>query len=143
MMENAKRFVPGILLLLLLSLNLGCSSDDDEMDYRFVSLPIVAADLPVSFQLNETYDIGVTYVLSNSCSALEGFDVIAEDQTVRRVVAIGTEELNSECTGAIQELETSFRFICLYSDTYLFRFYSGMNEEGEPQYIEYEVPVNN
>lgn len=142
-MEYAKRFVPGIFLLLALSLNLSCSSDDDEMDYRFVSLPIVEADLPVSFQLNETYEIGVTYVLPNSCSALEGFDVIAEDQTVRRVVAIGTEELNGTCTTEIRELETSFRFICLYSDTYLFRFYSGMNEEGEPQYIEYEVPVNN
>ena len=142
MMEYAKRIVLGIFLLLIVSLNWSCSSDDNGMDYRFVSLRIIDADLPVSFQLNETYEIGVTYLLPNGCTELEGFDVIADDTTVRRVVAIGTERLEGVCTQEVAEVETSFRFICLYSDTYLFRFYTGMNEEGEPQYLQYEVPVN-
>lgn len=141
-MDTIKRIVPGVFIVFLLLLNWGCNSDDDEMEYHFVSLRIVDADLPVSFQLNETYEIGVTYVLPNGCTALEGFDVIREGATVRRVVAIGTEEVNNACTQEIREVETSFRFICLYNDTYLFRFYTGMNEAGEPQYLEYEVPVN-
>lgn len=141
-MEIAKRFLSGTLILLLLSLNLSCTSDDDEMEYHFVSLRIIDAELPVSFQLNQTYEIGVTYVLPNGCTAMEGFDVISEGQTTRRVVAIGTEQVDMACTQEIREVETQFRFICLYSDTYLFRFYTGMNEAGEPQYLEYEVPVN-
>ena len=141
-MLYTKRIFLGVGLLLLSLLQWGCDSDDEAMDYQFVALQITEARLPVSFQLNETYDIGVTYALPNGCSGFAGFDVIAEDTTVRRVVAIGTESLDAVCTQQVVEVDTTFQFICLYSDTYLFKFYTGTDPEGEPQYLEYEVPVN-
>lgn len=137
-----KRIFFGVLLLVMLTLAVGCDSDDDEMKYHFVALEISEVDLPESFQLNETYRIGVTYRVPNSCTSLEGFDVSSEELTVRRVVAIGAEVQEQACTEAVEELQTSFQFICLYSDTYLFRFYAGDDETGEPQYLEVEVPVN-
>jgi hypothetical protein len=49
---------------------------------------------------------------------------------------------SKECQEIVQEVETSFNFIVLYDQTYLFKFYSGDDENGEAQFIEIEVPVN-
>jgi hypothetical protein len=57
-------------------------------------------------------------------------------------VAIGTEFYEQACTQALEEIETSFDFIVLYEGSYLFRFWSGEDENGEQQYLEIEVPVN-
>lgn len=127
-------------LLLLLVLN-ACDIGDDEVNYHFVTLETVDVSMPESFNLNETYQIGVTLLIPNGCTQFEGFDVIPEDTTVRNVVAIGTERNDVACTQALSEVETSFEFLCLYPETYLFRFWTGENEQGEPQYLEIEVPV--
>lgn len=132
----------GISILLLLVALQGCDVNDDDVDYHFVTLNIVDAVLPQSFQQNQTYEILVTYQLPNGCTSFEGFDIISEDTTVRRVVAIGSERDGQACTQAIEEVQTSFQFICLYSDTYVFRFFTGLDENDVPQYMEYEVPVN-
>ncbi|MDG1571428.1 hypothetical protein OZ410_03815 [Robiginitalea sp. M366] len=132
----------GISILLLLVALQGCDVNDDDVDYHFVTLNIVDAVLPQSFQQNQTYEILVTYQLPNGCTSFEGFDIISEDTTIRRVVAIGSKRDGQACTQAIEEVQTSFQFICLYSDTYVFRFFTGLDENDVPQYMEYEVPVN-
>jgi hypothetical protein len=126
--------------LLLLVLN-ACDIGDDEVNYHFVTLEIVDVSMPESFNLNETYEIGVTVLVPNGCTQFEGFDVISEDTTVRTVVAIGTERDDVACTQVVSEVETSFDFVCLYPETYLFRFWTGEDDRGAPRYLEVEVPV--
>lgn len=126
--------------LLLLVLN-ACDIGDDEVNYHFVTLEIIDVSMPETFNLNETYEIGVTVLLPNGCTQFEGFDVISEGTTVRNVVAIGTERNDVACTEVISEVETTFDFVCLYPETYLFRFWTGEDEQGVPQYLELEVPV--
>lgn len=130
-----------IVVLSLAFFSNACEIGDDEVDYHFVTLQIVAADLPEFFQLNETYEIGVTVLEPNGCTSFEGFNITSEDLTVRTVAAIGTEEVDAACTQAIREVETSFEFICLYTEPYVFRFWTGESASGEPQYLEIEVPV--
>jgi len=131
------------LLLCFLALGLqSCKLEDDRVNFRFVPLQIVSADVPEFFELNETYEIRVRYLRPSGCVFFEGFDITSEATTVRNVVAIGSDFYEESCTLAVEELETSFNFICLYEDTYLFRFWSGEDENGEQQYIEMEVPVN-
>lgn len=137
-----KRFLKGFFLAAVVLLYSGCSLEDDELSYRFVNLGIVEARLPEFFELNHTYEISVTYLQTNGCITFEGFDVSTEATTTRRVVAIGTEALDQACTQAIVPMEASFQFVCVYSDTYIFRFYAGENEAGEAEFLEYEVPVN-
>jgi hypothetical protein len=127
-----------LLPLLLLT---SCDIGDDEVSYHFVSLTTVAVDMPEAFRLNETYQIGVTVLEPNGCTEFAGFDIIPEGTTIRRVVAIGTEEVDVPCTEALSEVQTSFDFICLYSGTYVFRFWTGKNMDGTDQFIEFEVPV--
>ena len=120
-----------------------CTLDDGGPNFHFVSLQITAADLPDSFTLNETYDINVTYLMPNGCTTFEGFDITESntaDNEVRNVVAVGAER-DIQCTQATQEVETSFRFVCLYSRTYVFRFWTGEDENGDSEFFEVEVPV--
>jgi hypothetical protein len=127
-------------LLLFLVLN-ACDIGDDGVNYHFVTLQITDVSMPESFDLNETYEIGVTLLVPNGCTQFEGFDIKSEATTVRNVVAIGTELDDLACTQVVSEVETTFEFICLYRGTYLFRFWTGENEQGVPQYLEIEVPV--
>lgn len=136
------RLVKGLPIFLIFILLTGCDVGDDGMSYHFVTLQIVDVDVPEAFELNETYEIGVTYLRPNGCTTFEGFDVTSEGTTVRRVVAVGAEFPEENCSAPGGEAQTSFRFTCLYYDTYLFRFYTGNNEAGSPEFIEVEVPVN-
>ncbi|WP_158975070.1 hypothetical protein [Cellulophaga sp. L1A9] len=130
-----------MMLLLLLSLA-GCNLEDTE-NFRFVAFPIESVELPESFDLNETYEIKVKYLRGSDCAFFEGFDIVKEDTTIRNVAAIGSMLIDSDdCNEVLEEVETSFNFIVLYSDTYLFKFYTGENENGEAEYLEIEVPVN-
>ncbi|WFO14981.1 hypothetical protein M601_013900 [Cellulophaga baltica 4] len=73
----------------------------------------------------------------------EGFDIVKEDTTIRTVAAIGSMLSDSDdCKEVLEEVETSFNFIVLYPDTYLFKFYTGEDANGEAEYLEIEVPVN-
>ena len=126
--------------LLLLLLN-ACDVGGDEVSYHFVTLEIIDVSMPESFNLNESYEIGVTVLVPNGCTQFEGFDVISEDTTVRNVVAIGTEWNDVACTEVLSEVETTLDFVCLYPETYLFRFWTGEDQQGVPQYLEIEVPV--
>lgn len=136
-----KPYCKGLLVLLLLPVLNTCSISGDEVNYHFVTLQTIAVDMPESFMLNETYDIGVTVLEPNGCTQFAGFNVTPEGTTVRNVEAIGTELVDGVCTEVITSVETSLEFICLYDETYRFRFWTGENESGEPQYLEFEVPV--
>lgn len=140
-MMHMKRFWKGLPVFLLVLLLSGCDVSDDGMSYHFVTLEISGVEVPESFQLNETYEIVVSYVRPNGCTSFEGFDVQSEGHTTRRVVAIGAEFPEEDCSGGAEVVTTSFEFTCLYYEPYLFRFYSGRDESGAAQFIEVEVPV--
>jgi len=130
-----------VMLSALLTLT-GCSLEDQE-NFYFVALPITSIEMPVAFELNKTYDIKVKFQRSSDCAFFEGFDVIKEDTMVRNVSVIGSLLTdNDNCKEISQEIEESFRFIVLYNETYLFKFYQGKDENNESQYLEIEVPVN-
>ncbi|NNF18227.1 MAG: hypothetical protein HKN61_00515 [Flavobacteriaceae bacterium] len=129
-------------LLISLFMVSSCDISDDRANFHFISLNILEAELPESFNLNETYEIKVTYLRPNGCSIFEGFDIRKDDLTTRTVVAVGSEFEDQGCTQATEEVQTFFNFICLYDETYTFRFYAGEEEDGTPIFLEYEVPVN-
>ncbi len=118
-----------------------CSLDDDNVNVQFVPLQIVSAEFPESFTLDETYDINVTYVIPNNCIAFEGFDITDIDTTSRIIVAFGSEKVDEVCNLIAVEVQESFQFTCLYEGTYRFQLWNGETENGEQQYIEFEVPV--
>lgn len=134
------KFIFSLVTILLLCFT-SCSIEDNE-NFEFVALPITSVEMPERFVLNETYEIKVKYNLESDCTYFEGFDFVKEETTVRNVAVIASTIVDSEdCKEITKEIETSFNFIVLYEDTYLFKFYTGDDEEGEPKYLEIEVPV--
>ena len=130
-----------VMVLVLTGLFLGSCNNDNGATIEFHALQITDAELPESFALNTTYEINVTYVRPDGCTYFEGFDVAQRDSTIREVVAIGSTYINQQCTQEIAELEESFLFRVVHDQTYLFRFWQGQDEDGEPIFLEMQVPV--
>ncbi|HDZ04511.1 hypothetical protein LCGC14_0079170 [marine sediment metagenome] len=121
----------------------GCSIDDDGANFHFTALEIVDAEVPESFDLNQTYKISVNYLKPDSCTYYEGFDVVKDSLTVRSIVAIGAVRTDFDnCMEELVQETASFNFQVIYTDPYTFKFYIGDNNEGEAQYLEIVVPVN-
>ncbi len=129
-------------LIVLTTITFSSCDVDDNSDFYYVSLPIESVELPESFEVNKTYQINVTYKRPNDCTYFEGFDVAKLDTTVRDVVVVGsTFSGDGNCAEISEEINVSFNFLVLYTDTYVFRFWTGENENGESEYLEIEVPV--
>ncbi len=133
-----------LLCPLIVSLTFSsCDLEDDGPNFHFVPLRIESVEMPESFDLNETYEINVTYTIPDGCTYYEGFDVVKEETSTRKVVAVGAQRTDQEvCTEVVREEMASFNFVVLYDQIYLFRFYQGEDANGEQLFLEVEVPVN-
>ena len=120
----------------------GCSLDTTEENFQFTTLEVISADFPEAFDHNQTHEINVIIRRPDTCTFFEGFDVTSPGLTTRIVTAVGTVLTEESCTPAVEEVTATFSFRVDYTDTYVFRFYIGNDEDGNPMFSEYEVPVN-
>ncbi len=119
-----------------------CDLDDDGQNFQFKTLKVVDAKVPEFFELNQTYDIEVTYIRPNGCTFFEGFDVTRTAETNRDIVAIGSELTgDTACTQALEEVVAILKFNVLFTGEYNFRFYAGTDSNDEATYLEYTIPV--
>lgn len=139
-----KKVLVPLFLFVACSWFSSCDLDDDSPNFYFAALNAVEADVPESFEFGETYDIEVTYERPNGCTFFEGFDVTKTDQTDRDVVVIGSVLTDEEraCTQEVTEVVALLKFHVIYTGEYHFRFYAGEDENNDPIYLEYTVPVN-
>lgn len=134
-----------ILMLVIASFSFtACSLDDDDnTNFKYVNLKVISAEVPEAFEFGEKYTIFVTYANPNTCTYFEGFDIHKHQLTEREVYPIGTELIsNDNCQESTEEVKVSFDFEVIYKEDYLFKFWTGQNADGEDQYIEITVPVN-
>lgn len=139
-----KRFLIYLLVIPLFTVLQGCDLDDDGARYYFETLEILSADFPESFEQGQIYRVDVTMVRPSNCHFFEGFDFFrtGDTNTERTVYAIGSVLDQNDCTELTEETITAyFDFEVLFSDTYVFKLYAGTDENGEDQFLIYEVPV--
>jgi len=133
--------VLNVCLGIILGLNmLGCDIETEE-NFHFVTLPIVAADVPETFTLDGFHNIDVTYIRPDDCTFFEGFDVSAGNNGLRNIVAIGSTLTQQVCTQQVDSVSAVFTVNAQFNGTYNLRFYTGNDENGNPEYLEYEIPV--
>ncbi|MBC2839423.1 hypothetical protein [Robiginitalea sp. SC105] len=118
-----------------------CSSNDDGPETTFEQLVITEAGLPASFNLGELYEIPITYELPDGCTQFFTLNVGSPTQNIREVVAIGSRTDSGGCTQAVSEGTETLIFQVLFNQTYTFRFWQGDDANGNPQFLEVEVPV--
>lgn len=132
-----------IFLVIITLVFSGCSLDSQESNFYFEPLSIVNVAMPDSLELNQSNQIQVTYQLPNACTGFSGFDIKQQNDSIINVVVFGTARIDVEnCAQTITEKQETFDFICKYNQTYTFRFWQGVDENDEHQYLEIEVPVN-
>lgn len=138
-----KKVIVPIIVFMACSLFSSCELDSDSPNFYFTTLEVVEASLPASFELNQTYDIEVTYARPNGCTFFEGFDVSKTAETDRDVVVIGSvlTDQDAVCTQAIEEVTAILPFKVIFTGEYHFRFYAGQDESDNAIYLEYTVPV--
>lgn len=139
-----KYFFVVLIAAAFLGLN-SCNNNDDSdgIQVEFKKLAIVKTELPEFFELGKTYEIRATYVRPDGCTYFQGFKVTAENTTIRVVEAIGAKYINTGelCTEDAVEVPDSFLFQVIYNQPYTFRFWKGVDANGQPIYSEVIVPM--
>lgn len=128
-------------LLAILFLVTSCSLDDDSVKFRTEAVPIVSVEMPESFVYGEQYEIGVTYQRPSTCYSFYNIFLDSEGNQ-RTVVAVNSVRIGDNCTELEDELvEVSFDFKVIYTDTYVFKFWQGKDDNDNDLYYIVEVPV--
>ncbi len=125
-------------------ISVSCSIDDDQTNFKYATLKTVSANLPDTFELGRVYKIDVKMLRPDDCTYSETFDVrrdFTDSINIRTVAAIGLVLDEAECTVVNDSIQNSFQFEVIYTKPYLFKFYTGDDENGKPEFLEIEVPV--
>ena len=117
-------------------------SDDDSYEYHYELLPIEDAVVPEEFIRGEVYDISVTYIVPSDYYV--NSDILYEYDLEARNVAVISLVIESNDVETINvEQELTFKVHALQKSPYLFRFWQGDDDNGDPIYLTIEVPVIN
>lgn len=116
-----------------------CSSDDDS-NYHYELLPIEEAIVPAEFEYGSVYNITVQYIRPNDCYI--NSDILYEyDSSARNIAVISTVIDDETCEILDSDEELTFRVQALQTSPYIFKFWQGEDEDGDPIYLIIEVPV--
>ena len=135
-----------LLLLTTLFVITACSLDSDSQpDYYIEFIPADAVLIPVAVTPGETYTVRVAYTKPNGCYLFDRFHTEKEGDAVLIAVQAAVR-VDSECKKYEnqQPEDQSFTFTCpeTYAlNSYIFKFYNGLDVNGNKTYKQVEIPV--
>lgn len=131
------------IIILLFGWTYSCDLDNSITDdYTIESLPIEQVNFPSSFMFDEIYTIEYKYRKPTDCNLFH--DLYYNIEGNENILAVFSKKLNSDyCQTLDEELVTrSFDFHCTKDNgTYIFKIWQGKNNNGEDEYLIYEVPI--
>jgi len=126
-------------VIFILLLTVSCS-DDDSSNYHYELLPVEEAEVPDEFVYGQIYYISVKYIRPTECYVYN--DVLYEyDYDARNIAVISTVVEDNDCEIIDSSEELTIRVQALQTSPYIFRFWQGDDDDGDPIYIEIVVPV--
>lgn len=131
-----------LFLLCFLSFSFwSCSLDDDSYNFHYEFIPIESVSMPDSFTYGEIHTISYSYFNQSTCHVFHDLYYMAEDST-RTVAVINQVFENSNCEPVDDNLiERSFNFKPMEYGSYIFKFWTGVNENDEDEFLIYEILV--
>ena len=115
---------------------LSCSLDDEPKSEP-VALPIESVIIPSDWPLNQLGAIKVTYRRPTTCHLFNGFNYQYTDEFTR-TVNIEAVKLNDAST---ESYEVDLQFKPTEFGIYHFKFWSGVDENGNNTFLEYDIDV--
>ncbi|MCL9769508.1 hypothetical protein NAT47_03675 [Flavobacterium sp. HXWNR69] len=132
-----KRIV--LLLSLLFLLN---SCELDENNFYVDILPVHSVEMPTEFVLGETYQITMQYYRPTNCHSPYGI-YYEKDLNVRTCAIKNLVEERGNCAPVENILvEETFSFHVTNTGNYVFKFWTGKDNEGNDTFMTYDIPVN-
>ncbi len=134
-----------LLLLGVICLISSCSMEEDRVKFDIAFLPAVAVEVPEYMQPGQTYDFKIKYNRPTDCYYFDGF--YYEPDGNAHIVAVQALVIRDADCKAIDTLvpeEGTFQVTCspLYTESsYHFKFYKGENANGDQEFMEVEIPV--
>lgn len=135
-----------LLLFTALFLISACSLEEEpEQEYYVEFLPIEAVLIPEYVTLGHTYEVRVKYTKPNGCYLFDRFHTEKYGEAV--IIAVQTAvRRDGECRNyeIASVEEKSFTFTCAETyayNRYIFKFYTGLDIEGNKTYAEVVIPV--
>lgn len=128
-------------VLLSAVLAVSCLPGDNDGYPAFAYGPVQEVEAPTAFKVDSTSEFTVHYSRPNTCHVFNGFYYLKEGFT--RTVAIEYAYLDrNDCTVEANPVyEVPLRFRPQNAGTYLFKFWTGEDQEGVDQFIEIEAVV--
>ncbi|MCA0131347.1 hypothetical protein [Winogradskyella alexanderae] len=131
----------GLIVVLLFPFLWSCSiEDENEQGFYLEVLPVDSVEMPDEFIYGETYNILLTYTRPTFCYEFNNFayDINGHERTIAIVNTVYT---NINCSEFSESITVNFEFSVTGTETYIFKFYQGKDENGQDKYYLVEVPV--
>lgn len=136
-----------VFFALIMSVFWSCSVDNSVGDeFHLEILPIRTVEgIPAQVHYNEVYTIDYTYARPTTCHLYNDLYYLSEGnfRTIAVINTVLNESETTICEPLEEEIEErSFTFHVEYNaGTYIFQFWQGEDENGQDQYLIYEVPI--
>jgi hypothetical protein len=119
----------------------GCDlEDDNSIDFEYQVMPIESVDMANSFVKGSTYVISMTYTAPTGCYEFYNFSYQVEGHE-RTIAVVNTVYNDPTCEPEPEQVEVNMDFMVTGDDVYVFKFFQGIDEEGQDLYYVVEVPV--
>ena len=135
-------------LLSLVDFCVSCSLDDNDYpNYHITTVAITSVDMPEVFNQGETYEITVNYDRLSTCHYPNSIYYLTEPNNTRIIAAQNIVYHRDDCITEIddedlvQEMSFDFWVTQPVGSVYTFKFYQGVDENGEDSFLIVEVPV--
>lgn len=132
-----------VLLLLAVFAVSSCSLDDDAQNYYLEVLPIDSFEIPESFVQGRKYEVKIFYKLPSNCHEVNGLYYAKEEN--QRIVGVQSRVRDAAFCEPIENAQLDsliFNFEVGTEDSYIFKFYKGVDEDGNDVFEDVEVPAH-
>jgi len=135
-----------LFVVTMVFIAVACSLDSDStQDFDMVFIPIESVTMPDYVTSGQTSLISMQYRKTNDCYYVSDEPLYEINGTTRTVAiqAVVIERANCRTIEYAAPETKSFNFTCPITAerNFTFKFYQGVNAQGEDQYLEVIVPV--
>lgn len=118
-----------------------CSLDDESTTFTQELVPIVSVETPDTLVLFQKHTFSITYERPTSCHVFDGYSYEKKQDTLY-IGVVNDVYVQNNCEPLTnEEVTTDLNFVPERSGFYVFRFWQGLDEVGDPIYLTKEIPV--
>ena len=131
-----------ILTLFIILITLSACSLNEEQTYTTELVPVAEVNFPTKFATDSITYIPMKYIKPTSCHLFNG--IFYEATGLTRVVAIETIKVNQDNCQAdnVTVTEINLKFKPIAEGIYHFKFFSGINTQGQDTFLEFDATVD-